>query len=69
MSLERIPVWICDRKHPHFGENGFLTGEIITVIDEPMALVELTDCKHGTDGCYVKKGQVQQNKRHAAPVR
>lgn len=38
---ETIRVCICDRKHPHYGESGVLTGEIISVLGSPMAMVEL----------------------------
>lgn len=56
-------VFVCDRKHPHFGESGTLTGKVISVLGTPMAEVKLEDCRHGTDGCFVKKGQIQQTKR------
>lgn len=51
-------VFICDRDHPHAGEVGTMTGKIISVLGTPMAEVELDHCRHGTDGCFVKKGQV-----------
>jgi hypothetical protein len=62
-----IRVFVCDRKHPHYGESGVMTGKVITMkfSGEQMAEVKLDDCKHGTDGCFVGKGQVQQEKRDA----
>lgn len=56
-------VFICDRKHPHYGESGTLTGKMISLFGKPMAEVKLELCKHGTDGCFVSKGQIQQEKR------
>lgn len=58
-----IRVRICDPKHPHYPESGWLTGEMITVLGKPMALLRLDDCRHGTDGCYVGKGQVAEERR------
>lgn len=63
---ERIRVYICDPKHPHFGESGELTGKIIAFrhgIGGQMAEVKLDACKHGTDGCFVTKGQVAAEQR------
>lgn len=56
-------VYVSDRKHPHYGESGELTGKIISVLGTSMAEVKLDDCKHGTDGCFVEKGQVTRDKR------
>ena len=63
---QKIRVYVCDKKHPHFGESGVLTGKIISVLGTPMAEVTLDDCKHGTDGCFVTKGQIaaEQRKSH-----
>jgi hypothetical protein len=59
-----ILVTITDRKHPHYGEHGTLTGDLITFrfSGETMALVKLDHCAHGGDACYVSKGQVQERK-------
>lgn len=56
---ERIRVIVCDPKHPHYGELGELTGKMISLLGKPMAEVKLDHCKHGTDGCFVSKGQVR----------
>lgn len=58
-----IRVFVCDPTHPHYGESGKLTGEIISVLGTPMAKMDLDDCRHGTDGCFVSKGQVEAEKR------
>lgn len=67
-----IRVYICDKKHPHFGESGVLTGKIIQFPwggDNKMAEVKLDTCKHGTDGCFVSHGQVREEKRNRAEGR
>ena len=59
-------VFICDPTHPHYGESGVLTGKIITMRfgdQTQMAEVKLDACKHGTDGCFVTKGQVDAERR------
>lgn len=55
-------VQITNRKHPHFEEYGRFTGKIIATIfsGESMAEVKLENCRHGTDGCFVSKGDVRQ---------
>ena len=58
-----IRVRICDPDHPHYPESGVLTGEMISLFGKSMALLQLDNCCHGTDGCYVKKGQVQAERR------
>lgn len=65
MSENSVPmrVYICDPKHPHFGESGVMTGKVISLFGEAMAEVKLDRCAHGTDGCFVKKGQVAREKR------
>lgn len=73
-------VKIVGRKHPHRGEYGVWTGEVIRVLGTKMGLVKLENCCHGTDGCYVKPGDIRevdgddqfvcrcttQHRRHAA---
>jgi hypothetical protein len=61
-DAQRIPVTITDAEHPHYGERGWLTGELITFkpTGEKMAKVELENCEHGSDGCFVTKGQVSR---------
>lgn len=56
-------VYVSDPEHPHFGESGVLTGAVISVLGKPMAEVKLSDCKHGTSGCYVAKWQIRTGKR------
>jgi hypothetical protein len=56
-------VFICDPEHPHHGESGTLTGEVISLFGTSMAKVQLQDCKHGTDACFVQPGQLRQEKR------
>ena len=56
-------VQIVNRKHPHFEEYGLFTGKIIAMsfgTREQMAEVKLENCRHGTNGCFVKKGDVVQ---------
>lgn len=56
-------VQIVDRQHPHFEEYGRFTGKIITMkfgTREQMAEVALENCRHGSDGCFVRKGEVKQ---------
>lgn len=51
-------VRIVNREHPHYRETGKLTGEIITLFGKPMAKVALSDCRHGTDACFVSPGDI-----------
>jgi hypothetical protein len=56
-------VQIVNPEHPHFEEYGRFTGKIITMRfgDGPeMAEVKLEHCRHGTEGCFVSKGDVKQ---------
>ena len=55
-------VQIIDRQHPHFGEYGRFTGKIITMkfgTREQIVEVLLEHCHHGSDGCFVRKGEVK----------
>jgi hypothetical protein len=61
MTLQRVQI--VNRDHPHFEEYGRLTGKIITMrfgLGNQMAEVKLENCRHGADGCFVSKGDVQQ---------
>ena len=61
MNQQLQRVQIVNRKHPHFEEYGRFTGKIITMKfgkQESMAEVKLENCRHGTDGCFVNKGDV-----------
>ena len=53
-------VIVTDREHPHYGETGVFTGEVVTFKhwEGRMALVKLDACRHGTDSCYVSPGQI-----------
>jgi hypothetical protein len=62
-DLTKTRVCIVDREHPHYGESGVLTGKIISLFGTPMAEMKIKDCKHGTDGCFVKKGQIATERR------
>lgn len=55
-------VRIVNKAHPHCGEYGHFTGEVIKMVTtgNRMALVKLEACKHGTDACYVSPGDVSE---------
>ena len=59
LDVKRMLVRICDPTHPHYPEHGRLTGKTISVLGTPMAEVKLASCVHGTDGCFVSKGQIE----------
>lgn len=52
-------VQIVDPDHPHFPEHGELTGKMIRLLGTPMAEMKLDHCRHGTDACFISKGQVE----------
>jgi hypothetical protein len=60
VNLQRVQI--VNREHPHFEEYGRFTGKIITMRfgGGDMAEVKLENCCHGTDGCFVGKGDVKQ---------
>jgi hypothetical protein len=60
-------VRIVDVEHPHYPESGKLTGKVISVLGTPMAEMALDNCVHGTSGCFVKKGQIELDKRRSNP--
>jgi hypothetical protein len=63
MSAGGQRVQIVNRDHPHFEEYGRFTGKIITMrfgLQSQMAEVKLENCRHGTDACFVGKGDVKQ---------
>lgn len=64
MSRDLPRVQIVNRQHPHFEEYGRFTGKVITPKwgGEDMAEVKLEHCQHGSDGCFVTKGEVRQAK-------
>ena len=54
-------VRIVNRDHPHYGEYGQFTGEVIRPIwGGKMALVKLEACQHGCDACYVSPGDIRE---------
>lgn len=57
-----IRVRIIDPDHPHYPEHGEFTGETILLLGKPMAKVKLDGCRHGTDACFVSKGQIIEEK-------
>ncbi len=61
MHGERLYVRIVDPEHPHYPETGYLTGKVLTPRwgGDPMAEMTLDSCRHGTDACFVSKGQVE----------
>jgi hypothetical protein len=56
-------VFVSDPHHPHHGEAGVFTGNVIRLFGKPMAELRLENCQHGTDGCFVKVGQVRLEQR------
>jgi len=61
MKLPRVQI--ANRKHPHFEEYGRFTGKIITMRfgkKDQMAEVKLENCRHGSEACFVNKGDVIQ---------
>lgn len=61
---EPLPrVQIVNRDHPHFEEYGRFTGKVIQMkfgLGNKMAEVQLENCRHGTDGCFVSIGDVRE---------
>lgn len=64
--MERLQrVQVVRRTHPHFEEYGRFTGKVIRPVWAPsdgtgdMAEVALEHCRHGTDACFVSKGDVK----------
>ena len=64
-----IRVRITNREHPHYSETGFLTGNVISVLGTPMAEVRLEHCRHGTDGCFAKQGDLARDTLQPVPHR
>jgi hypothetical protein len=60
-SREMPRVKIVGREHPHHGEYGRYTGQIIRLVTgTKMALVKLEACRHGGDACYVSPGDIRE---------
>jgi hypothetical protein len=51
-------LYISDPNHPHYPEQGYLTGEVISLLGQSMAKFRLDNCRHGGDACFVSKGQL-----------
>ena len=62
MSEERVRIVRED--HPHYGEVGVFTGEVIEFneFDGQMAKVKLDACVHGVEACYVNPGDITRVK-------
>ena len=60
-TVRQSLVQIIDPKHPHYPETGHWTGEIILPVwGGKMGKIQLDNCRHGTDACYVSPGQIEQ---------
>jgi hypothetical protein len=59
-SDDKYRVFISDPAHPHYGESGIFTGEVIEFKywKGRMAKVDLSNCVHGVDSCFVSPGQI-----------
>jgi hypothetical protein len=60
MNTETIRVRICDKEHPHYPAVGVLTGKVIRLFGKPMAELKFDQDSHGTEACFVDKGQVEK---------
>lgn len=64
MTAPALPrVQIVSREHPHFEEYGRFTGKVITMRfgdGREMAEVQLENCPHGGDACFVSRGDVRK---------
>jgi hypothetical protein len=54
-------VRIVKPTHPHHGETGIWTGEVIVFDhwDGKMGKVKLDNCPHRTDACFVSPGDIE----------
>lgn len=62
-DLTKARFRVSDPDHPHFGETGRLTGECIRLFGKPMAKLQLENCQHGTDACFVGNDQLTVERR------
>ena len=63
MNEKQPRVKIVSPAHPHRGEYGRFTGEVIRMRfhgGDKMALVKLESCRHGVDSCYVSPGDIRE---------
>ena len=57
-QLQRVQI--VNRKHPHYEEFGRFTGKITKLYNgQALAEVDLENCRHGGDACFVSPGDVQ----------
>lgn len=60
-SVPKIEVEIRDEDHPHYRCRGHIvesdegTIRVHTMFGKTMVRVELEDCKHGTEACFVEQ--------------
>jgi len=57
-DVTSIHFYISDPDHPHYPEQGYLTGDVTSVFGEMMAKFKLDNCRHGVDACFVQHGQL-----------
>jgi hypothetical protein len=58
MPNERVQIINAD--HPHFEEYGRWTGDTIVVLGQRMGRVDLENCRHAVNACFVKPGDIKQ---------
>lgn len=57
----RLDCEVRDKQHPHYRCRGYIvqsaegTMTVYTLFGKRMVRVELDDCKHGTDACFVEQ--------------
>jgi len=57
---QRVKVRITDNGHPHNGCEGFvIKAELPPYSCYPMYHLQLTQCRHGSDACYVDSRDVE----------
>ncbi len=67
-TMTQTLMRIIDPDHPHYRESGYLTGKVISVLGTAMAEMRIENCRHGTEGCFIKQGQCEPDTvqpRHA----
>ena len=55
---------ISDRKHPHFGRTGRLTGEVVVLTGTNTRMAKFLfdePDEYGVDGCFVSRGQCKED--------
>ena len=53
-------------KHPHAGERGMIDGAGMVLNGRAMLLIDLLDCKHGTERCYASSEHI--GRVHITPL-